>query len=295
MDQFPLHCAILKGLKSRPADWVAKINISGFDEEGFDNILEESDQYHQMICYLLKKKPFYKHFMCWLDEVYTNIEPLAEDAEYTQEDYDYTIITSDHNVSCILLNIEQKQGPVTRYLISLDKYPLPDEIMEGIHENQVSRDYTVNLDSPSGLVEILLPSTEMSEDIRTDFIEWMQVVTHSNAGTALLPSSNPVYDFLIFLPQTPETISPQHQSPVVNMLLSYGASIVSPKQSASSLNPKDISEFTTFAQQSPQIGTNQTQSLSPVVAAPRKIRTRRMPTDHVEPLRRSTRSRKSSA
>ena len=48
--------------------------------------------------------------MFWLDEVYTNIEPLSPEEEYTQEDYDYTIVTTDKNIYCVLLEIEQEHG-----------------------------------------------------------------------------------------------------------------------------------------------------------------------------------------
>jgi len=175
--------------------------------------------------------------MFWLDEVYTNIEPLSPEEEYTQEDYDYTIVTTDKNIYCVLLEIEQEHGtatPITRYLINLDKYPLSDDIMKGIHGQ---KQYTIDIDSPNGFVQILSQSTQMSPDIRTDFIEWLQVVTHSNAGSAINSSISPVYDFSILLPVAPA-------SPM-NMLVSYGEAATSRQISSTVLNP-DLTEFSTL-------------------------------------------------
>jgi len=234
MDKFPLPLAIVNGLKSRPENWTANVNVSGSDPHGFDSILQSSGP---MTDTPLTENPFYKQFMLWLDEVYTNTEQLSPEEEYTQEDYDYTIVTTDKNIYCVLLEIEQEHGtatPITRYLINLDKYPLSDDIMKGIHGQ---KQYTIDIDSPNGFVQILSQSTQMSPDIRTDFIEWLQVVTHSNAGSAINSSISPVYDFSILLPVAPA-------SPM-NMLVSYGEAATSRQISSTVLNP-DLTEFSTL-------------------------------------------------
>jgi len=249
MDKFPLPSAIFRGLKSRPENWVANINISGCDPEGFDNMLQLEDQYHQMVETDLTQKSFYPRFMSWLDKVYTNIEPLSQEEEYTQEDYDYTIVTTDKNIYCVLLKIEQEPGaptPITRYLVSLDKYPLSDDIMEGIQEHNFQGEYIIDVDAPNPFVQISSQSTQISEDMRTDFIEWLQVVTHSNAGLAVHSSTSPVYDFSILLPvATKQISSPVARKTEDNMLVSYGETTTSQQVSYTALNPDDLTELPT--------------------------------------------------
>ena len=296
MDKFPLPTAIIKGLKSRPENWVANINISGCVPEGFDSILLSEDQSHQMVCTPLTEKLFYKRFLSWLDEVYTNIEPLSQEEEYTQEDYDYTIVTTDQNIYCVLLEIEQEKGidtPITRYLINLDKYPLSDDIMQGIQEHGFQKRYIIDVDSSDGFVEILSDCTQMSEDIRTDFIEWLQVVTHSNAGSAVNPSTSPVYDFSILLPiATKNPTSPITDETHENMLVSHGETTTSRQISSTVLNPDDLTEFSTLVPiaqtQNPQTTLPAIHSPAPVISHTRNMRKRIKPDSEI-PLRRSSR------
>ena len=296
MDKFPLPSAIFRGLKSRPENWVANINISGCDPEGFDNMLQLEDQYHQMVETDLTQKSFYPRFMSWLDKVYTNIEPLSQEEEYTQEDYDYTIVTTDKNIYCVLLKIEQEPGaptPITRYLVSLDKYPLSDDIMEGIQEHNFQGEYIIDVDAPNPFVQISSQSTQISEDMRTDFIEWLQVVTHSNACSAVNPSTSPVYDFSILLPiATKNPTSPITDETHENMLVSYGEMTTSRQISSTVLNPDDLTEFSTLVPiaqtQNPQTTLPAIHSPAPVISHTRNMRKRIKPDSEI-PLRRSSR------
>jgi len=182
------------------------------------------------------------------------------------------------------------------YLINLDKYPLSDDLMQGIQERGFPRRYTINVDSPDGFVEILSQCTQMSVDIRTGFIEWLQVVTHSNAGSAVNSSTSPVYDFSILLPvATKQPTSPVAYETEENMLVSYGETTTSQQNSSTVLNPDHLTEFSTLVptaqSQIAQTTSPKMKSPAPVISHARNMRKRTKPDNEVAP-RRSSRIKK---